>query len=120
MRIVVDLDGVICSLKRPGQTYGEVEPLPGAADRIRELRAAGHTIVIVTARHMATCDGNVGRVIQRVGRITLDWLERHGIEYDEIHFGKPNGELYIEDRAIRFTGWDQLTDQVLQREARLR
>ena len=120
MRIVVDLDGVICSIKRPGQPYADVEPLPGAADRIRELRAAGHTIVIVTARHMATCEGNVGRVIQRVGKITLDWLERHGIEYDEIHFGKPNGEVYLEDRAIRFTGWDQLTDEVLKREARPR
>ena len=118
MRIAIDLDGTLCTLRRPNQTYADVVPLPGAVDRVRQLRAAGHTIIITTARHMATCEGNPGRVMQRIGKITLDWLESHGIEYDEIHFGKPNAELYIDDRAVRFVAWDQLTDDRLHHEAR--
>lgn len=120
MRIVVDLDGVICPVKGVEQSYAELVPLPGAASRLRELRAAGHSVIIVTARNMSTCEGNVGKVVQRVGKLTLDWLDRHGIEYDEIHFGKPNGEVYIDDRAIRFTSWHEVTRDVVEREAQPR
>jgi capsule biosynthesis phosphatase len=120
MRIVIDLDGVLCPVKKPHESYADLPVLPGASDRLRELRAAGHVVIIQTARQMATCEGNIGKIMQRVGLITLEWLARHGIEYDEIHFGKPNGHLYIDDRALRFEGWDRLTTEVLDRAARER
>ena len=119
-RIAVDLDGTICEIKRDGQSYADLQPLPGAAERIRELRKAGYCIVIVTARNMATCDGNIGRVMKNVGLITLSWLERHGIEYDELHFGKPNADVYIDDRAVRFGSWTDITTELIEREARER
>jgi len=120
MRIVVDLDGTICTLKQPGQSYADVQPLPGAAAGLRKLRAAGHVIIIQTARNMATCESNLGKVMRNVGKVTLDWLEAHRIEYDEIYFGKPNGHIYIDDRALRFTSWESLSDERLSAEARLR
>jgi len=120
MRIVIDLDGTICEVKRPGQSYAEVQPLPGAAEKLRELRAAGHYVIIQTARNMATCESNVGRVMRNVGKITLDWLEVHGMEYDEIYFGKPNAHVYLDDRALRFTSWAEVTLEQLQKEARER
>ena len=120
MRIAVDLDGTLCPIKLPHQSYSDLEPLPGAAQSLRELRSAGHYIIILTARNMATCDGNLGKVMKNVGKITLDWLERYGFEYDEIHFGKPNAEVYIDDRALRFTCWAEITEDVLAREARTR
>src|SRR5690606_31207523 len=99
MRICIDLDGVICQLREPGQTYADVAPVPGAIETIRALRAAGHVVIIHTARHMKTCDGDVGKVLARVGSITLDWLARHEVEYDEIYFGKPWADVYIDDNA---------------------
>lgn len=120
MRICIDLDGTLCTLKQPGQTYADVTPLPGAVERLRELRAAGHVVIITTARHMATCEANVGKVLQRVGLVTLRWLDDHGFEYDEIHFGKPNAEVYIDDRALRFGGWHELTEATLVAAARER
>ena len=83
MKIVIDLDGTICPIKAPDQTYADLEPLPGAAVRIRELRTAGHYVIIQTARNMATRGSNVGAVMRHVGKTTLDWLERHGIEFVE-------------------------------------
>jgi capsule biosynthesis phosphatase len=120
MRIAIDLDGVICPIKGPGESYSDLKPLPGAVDRIRALRAAGHYIIIQTARHMRTCDGNLGLVIKRVGKLTLDWLESHGVEYDEIYFGKPNAHVYLDDRAVRFEKWHDITEDVLAEGARER
>ena len=110
MRICIDLDGVICELKREGQTYAELKPVSGAREKIHALRAAGHTVIVHTARHMKTCDGNVGAVIARQGLVTLRWLEEHGIEYDEIYFGKPYAHVYLDDNAVRFAGWDDIAD----------
>ena len=113
MRIAIDLDGTICEPKREDQSYADVAPIPGAVERIRELHAQGHNIIIYTARNMATRKGNVGEVLKHVGKITLDWLSNHGIEYDEIHFGKPNAHLYIDDRGFRFSGWDNISDSMV-------
>ena len=108
MRICIDLDGVICRLREPGQEYADLEPVAGAVERLRELRAAGHYLIIYTARHMKTCQGNVGQVVARLGAVTLEWLARHEIPFDEIHFGKPHADVYIDDNAVRFEGWPQI------------
>jgi capsule biosynthesis phosphatase len=108
MRICIDLDGVICQLRRPGQEYAELEPVPGAVERLCELRSAGHYIIVCTARHMKTCSGNVGQVVALQGAVTLEWLARHGIKYDEIHFGKPHADVYIDDNAVRFDSWEAI------------
>ncbi len=94
------------SFKQDGQTYADVAPIPGAAEKVRGLKAAGHKIIIYTARHMKTCQGNAGLVIARIGPMTLDWLKRHDIPYDEIYFGKPWADVYIDDNAVRFQTWD--------------
>jgi capsule biosynthesis phosphatase len=108
MRICIDLDGVIAELRKPGETYADVKPVPGAVERVRTLRAAGHYVILYTARHMKTCDGNTSKVIARQGLTTLRWLEEHGIEVDEIMFGKPHADVYIDDNAYRFQAWDEI------------
>lgn len=113
MRIVIDLDGTICPIKKTGETYKDLPVHEGAVKRIKELRAAGHYIIIQTARNMATCESNLGKVMKNVGKITLEWLENNEVEYDEIYFGKPNADLYIDDRALRFESWTSLHEEVL-------
>lgn len=108
MRICIDLDGVICRLKQKGQTYDLLEPVPGAIEKLKQLKAAGHYIIIHTARHMKTCEGNVGLVQARIGAITLEWLKKHEIPYDEIYFGKPWAQVYLDDNALRFDSWDAI------------
>jgi capsule biosynthesis phosphatase len=95
-----------------------VLPKPGAKDFIDLLHNKGHTIIIHTARNMQTRGHNVGAVIKAVGKITLDWLDTHEIHYDEIFFGKPNADITIDDRAIRFIDWSGLSEDLLEREAR--
>jgi len=107
-RICIDLDGVICDFKREGETYADVRPITGAIEKLNELRENGHYIIIQTARHMKTCHGNVGQVISRVGLITQQWLANHKVPYDEIYFGKPWAEIYIDDNAFRFSDWNEI------------
>lgn len=113
MRICIDLDGTICEIKKENQTYEEVLPKPFAIEFIKYLKANGHYIIIDTARNMKTQDGNVGKVVKNIGLITLKWLEKHGIPYDEIHFGKPNADITIDDRSLRFESWNKITEREL-------
>lgn len=117
IRIVIDLDGTICEIKTGDQHYADVLPLPGASKKLREFRAAGHYIIIQTARNMATQENNLGKVMKNVGLTTLEWLEKHEIEYDEIYFGKPNGHIYLDDRAVRFASWDEITETLISEQA---
>lgn len=110
MRICIDIDGVITGFKKGEQTYADVEPIPSAVQKIQALKANGHYIILFTARHMKTCNGDVGKVIARVGNMTLDWLEKHDVPYDEIHFGKPWADVYIDDNAFRFNTWDDISE----------
>jgi capsule biosynthesis phosphatase len=110
MRLCIDLDGVICQLKEPGQTYDQLLPVPGAPEKLRELKANGHYVIINTARHMKTCQGNLGAVGAKISLITLTWLEKYEIPYDEIYFGKPHADIYIDDNAYRFQTWNDVDD----------
>jgi len=120
MRICIDLDGVISPIKKADQSYEGLEPLPGAVEKIKELRKKGHYIIIQTARHMKTCESNMGKIMKKIAKITLDWLEKHNIEYDEIYFGKPNAEIYIDDRAVKFSSWDEITEDLINLESKER
>lgn len=118
MKIVIDLDGTICPVRGENESYQDLLPHPGAAEKISALRKQGHYIIIQTARNMATCQSNLGKVVKNIGKITLEWLDKHGIEYDEIYFGKPNADLYIDDRALRYESWSVITESLLDKMAK--
>ena len=59
---------------------------------------------------MRTHQGNVGKVIQDIGKVTLDTLEKFNIPYDELHFGKPHADFYIDDNAI--SAYDNLEKEL--------
>jgi capsule biosynthesis phosphatase len=116
MRICLDIDGTLCEVRGHGDDYAAVRPLPQAAERIRALRAAGHYVILATARHMQTCNSNVGMVVARQGQTLIAWLDRHGIEYDELWFGKPHADVYVDDKAFTFSGnWNEVTQDKLHR-----
>jgi UDP-N-acetylglucosamine diphosphorylase / glucose-1-phosphate thymidylyltransferase / UDP-N-acetylgalactosamine diphosphorylase / glucosamine-1-phosphate N-acetyltransferase / galactosamine-1-phosphate N-acetyltransferase len=116
MRICLDVDGTLCELKGPHDDYADVRPIPHAAEAIRSLRAAGHYVILATARHMNTCGANVGMVVARQGPTLLEWLTRHGIDYDELWFGKPHADLYLDDKAMAFSGnWYRLSQEAILR-----
>ncbi|MDP3269987.1 MAG: HAD hydrolase family protein [Legionella sp.] len=114
MRICIDIDGTICNIREPHEAYCDVRPLEGAAEKIKQFKDKGHYIILCTARHMKTCESNVGMVIARQGLTLLEWLKKHDFVYDEIWFGKPYAHVYIDDRALKFEGlWSDVQESNL-------
>jgi hypothetical protein len=54
------------------------------------------------------------RCATQEGRDAIDaWLKKHHIEVDEICEHKPPAAVYVDDRAVRFTGdWIAVMDQI--------
>ena len=105
-RLAIDFDGTICANKKHGQDYKDVKPLPGAIESLKELKQMGFEIIIHTARNMATCNNNVGKVTARQAPIIIEWCKKYDCPYDELVFGKPHVDFFIDDKGIEFTDWE--------------
>jgi capsule biosynthesis phosphatase len=107
-----DLDGTICHIKKESEHYSDVEPLPGAVETLQKLKSEGHYIIIMTARNMRTHNNNVGKIVANQSTVVIEWLKKHQIPFDEIHFGKPLADFYVDDKAIRLTSWGNFNKQI--------
>lgn len=99
-RFCFDLDNTLVTAPRREGDYSTVEPISDTINYLRRLKSRGHTIIIYTARRMRTHGGNVGAVVADIAGVTLETLERFGIPYDEIHFGKPYAHFYVDDLMV--------------------
>ena len=100
MRICFDLDNTLVTYPTIPGDYSSVKPIENTIELLRNLHADGNTIIIHTARRMQTHKHNIGAVIKDIGRITFDTLDKFNIPYDEIIFGKPFADVYVDDRAV--------------------
>ena len=94
--VVFDFDGVMHPYKRGWEGAENINegPTPGIEKVIKELRDDGYRIVIMSTR-----------ASDQPGRIAINnWLEKYEIEVDEITWKKVPAIVYIDDRAIQFTG----------------
>ncbi len=100
----MDIDGTLCPLKGPDESYAELLPYTQMVARLRELRADGFYVILQTSRNMRSYDGNVGLINARMLPGLMTWLDTHGVPYDEVHVGKPwagSTGFYVDDRAVR-------------------
>jgi hypothetical protein len=92
--IAIDFDGVIHSYEdgwQGGNVYGS--PKEGCIKVINELKHRGFKVVVLTARDELEPVKN--------------WLAAHKIDI-EVTNTKPPAIAYIDDRAIRFTNWEDI------------
>lgn len=100
LRICVDLDSTLVTSPVKDWDYSTVKPIPKMIDLVQKWKAKGHTIIIHTARRMQTHKNNVGAAIADCAAQTLKTLEDFKIPYDELLFGKPIADVYIDDKAL--------------------
>jgi capsule biosynthesis phosphatase len=82
--------------------------MAGAVEYIRALWEKGNYIIISTARNMATHNNNVGKIIAKQAPVVIEWLKKWEVPYDELHFGKPNADYFIDDKGVKFTDFETL------------
>jgi capsule biosynthesis phosphatase len=99
-RICFDLDNTLVSYPRIKNDYTSVKPIHHNINFLKYLKSFGHTIIIYTARRMKTHKGDVGKCLCDIGKITFDTLSKFDIPFDEIYFGKPYADIYIDDLAL--------------------
>jgi capsule biosynthesis phosphatase len=100
LRVCFDLDNTLVTYPKITGDYTSVEPIHKNIKFLKYLKSFGHTIIIYTARRMKTHKSNIGKVMKDVGIITFETLNRFNIPYDEIYFGKPYANVYIDDLAL--------------------
>jgi capsule biosynthesis phosphatase len=100
LRICFDLDNTLVTNPLIPDDYSTVNPLQKNIALLQHLKKLGHEIIIYTARRMKTHKNNIGKVIKDIALVTIQTLERFNIEYDELIFGKPIADIYIDDKAL--------------------
>lgn len=112
MRICIDVDGTICQNRQVGQSYLQVMPILGAVESIQQMKAKGHYIILYTSRGMQTYNNNIGKIVAENAKHLIEWLHIYKIPFDEIVFGKPLADLYIDDKAKKFTLWKDMINEI--------
>lgn len=96
-----DIDDTISRHK--DRDYANATPIEEVISRMLEIRLTDENarIILHTARGMNSCHGDV-LLAEQKNRATLErWLKEHDVPYNEIVFGKPLADVYIDDKALR-------------------
>jgi capsule biosynthesis phosphatase len=94
-----DIDGVVFEISNQYKDYTVIETTKRL---IKKLKVEGNKVVLYTARKMKTHDGCIGKINKDIVEETLYQLRVNDIFYDEIYFGKPAADYYIDDKAVNF------------------
>lgn len=102
--LVVDIDGTLCPIKKPEESYADLVPYHAMVEKLREYKEQGAHIVLFSSRNMNSYHGNLGLINKYTARVLAEWLDKWDIPYDEILYGKPwpgHHGFYVDDRTVR-------------------
>ena len=108
--LAVDFDGTIAHYRGYAGRGVFLDPIPGAAEALRSLKARGWSIVVFTCR---TEEEELRA-----------YLEAHDIPFDAINVGldpsmecsgKVFADIYLDDRAVTFREWSSAPGAVEER-----
>lgn len=103
--IALDLDDTILGTDcfDPEHIDHNQKPIGNVVQNINSIRALGVRVVIFTSRKSSGRDATIAQ------------LRRFGINYDDIIFDKPQFDVFLDNKAMKFQGtWDaDATDDLL-------
>lgn len=100
MRIILDLDDTLSRTKN--RDWQNSQPIADVCCKVREIqeKMPDAEIYIHTARGMNSCKGDAHEAERRNRPNIENFLSKNGIKVDGIIFGKPLGDLYVDDKAM--------------------
>ena len=99
-RFCFDLDHTLVSHPLIKNDYRSVKPILENIKFLNYLYSKGHHIIIHTARRMRTHHGNIKKVKKDIQKLTIEQLKLFKINYNELIFGKPYANYYIDDLSV--------------------
>lgn len=97
--IIFDIDDTICTTKN--REYKKAIPKKDVIKKINHLHDdMGFCIKLHTSRGMVSCEGNLNKVINKNKDVLEKWLKENDVHYDELIFGKPIADIYVDDRGM--------------------
>lgn len=100
MILAIDFDGTIHDNEHPipGRKMGP--PMFGAEDTLRYFHDLGYTIHVYTIWD------------QGKHHIIADWMDYYRIPWDLITNRKQDADIYIDNKAVRFTSWAETLERI--------
>lgn len=90
MNYCFDIDGTICT--NTNGEYEKAEPFVDRINLVNKLYIEDHKIILFTARGSTTnLDWN---------ELTKQQLKDWGVKYNELIFGKPDADIFVDDKGI--------------------
>lgn len=114
MTVVIDFDDTICFHLDKERTIEDAIPIPKTVDKMRNLNEHGCRIVIYTARGQKSCDGDILLIEAKYRARIEKWLAANKVPYDELVFGKPLGDLYIDDKGMSLEAFNNMEFEALK------
>ena len=110
-QLAIDFDGVIHKSSKSfhdGTIYDD--PVDGVEEALKRL-SKDYTLIIYT------CKANPDRPLinDKTGtELIWEWLRKYGLDkyIEDITYTKPNAKYYIDDKAVRFTNWNQVIEEI--------
>lgn len=93
---VIDIDGTICT--NTDGDYENAEPFFNRIKFVNELYEKGNIVKFFTARGSGTGIDWY--------KVTKSQLQKWGAKYHELIMGKPEGDIFIDDKAFNSEKWD--------------
>jgi dTDP-glucose pyrophosphorylase len=100
LRFCFDLDATLVTAPQVRGDYTTCQPIKRNIDFLRRMKDAGHYVIVHTARRMLTHNHDAAAAEKDIGPLTRSQLSTFGIEYDQLLFGKPYADFYIDDKAV--------------------
>jgi hypothetical protein len=99
--LAIDFDETLHDRQHPKPGMKMGRPMLGAVEAMQALKAAGNMLIVHTfwptdrQQHVR------------------DWLDYYKIPWDDVTNVKPNAAVFLDDRAVRFTGdWATALDDI--------
>lgn len=100
MRAVIDFDDTIFLHGEKNNEIKDGRPIEDTVSKLRKLQNDGWEIIIFSSRGQNSCGGDLEKIKKKYQKEIEDWLKRYNVPYDDLIFGKPLGDIYVDDKGI--------------------
>jgi hypothetical protein len=99
MIYVFDIDGTICT--NTHGDYKNAKSYKKRVEKVNQLYDEGNVIYFATARGMGRSNNNIDFAYEELYLFTKDQLDSWGVKYHHLFMGKPNGDIFVDDKGMK-------------------